>query len=111
MIRYIPILMVALGLLLLSTSFAAAKSSAVSTGIAEKVCLDISAAMAEPDQAGRCWKQLGIGLLIPGCQAYANLTSDRVSSLPDAGVSWPSLANVAPREDRMPPLDLPPPRA
>lgn len=111
MIRYIPILMVAFGLLLLSTSFAAANSPVVSTGVADEMCFVISAGVSEPDQASKCWKQLGAGLLIPGCKAYAELPSDRVSSLTDAGVSWPSLANVAPREDRIPPLDLPPPRA
>ena len=114
MIRYLPILMLVLGLLLVSTSFAAAQTGETMPGIEREMCVDIAdngAASLDEDWAERCWRQIGLGILVHSCQLVATLPDDcepleprfvRVGTPPDRFTF---------REGDPPVLDVPPPRA
>lgn len=111
MIRYLPILMVALGLLLVSTSFAAAQTSDPLRPAAQEVCDAAIELEADGQKLGRCWKQIGLGILINGCKVHAALVQDEDTERPLPSPCWPSLADPVGYEGPSPPLDLPPPKA
>lgn len=111
MIRYLPIVMLAFGLVLLSASFAAAAPAPAGVG-----AMCVEATTADPFETGqttsRCWKQLGTGLLVPGgCPAHATLVETAATSRPDATPRWPQLEPFLCGESQPPELDHPPPRA
>ncbi|RDE08924.1 hypothetical protein [Pelagibacterium lacus] len=111
MIRYLPIVMLAFGLVLLSASFAAAAPAPAGVGA---MCIDPTA--ADPFETGqktsRCWKQLGSGLLVPGgCPVHATLVETEATARPDTGPGWPHLEPFPVGESQPPELDHPPPRA
>lgn len=112
MIRYLPIVMVALGLLLVSTSFAAAQSDVGQPADPAAVCLDLAAhADSDGHEPGRCWKEIGLGILIAGCTVHAELPREDFTLAPRPAPCWPPLADPVPLDDPAPPLDIPPPRA
>lgn len=112
MIRYLPILMVALGLLLVSTSFAHAQTDAGGQADAGAICL-VSETHADLDdhKLGRCWKQMGLGILIAGCKVHAELPRDDFAVQPRPAPCWPPLTEPVLIDGPAPPLDIPPPKA
>lgn len=113
MIRYLPILMVALGLLLVSTSFAHAQSSVRAPVDAAAVCRVTadSQAAADSPKLGRCWKQMGLGILVAGCKVHAQLPHDEFSVAQRPEPCWPPLTDPVLLDGPVPLLDIPPPRA
>lgn len=114
MIRYLPILMVALGLLLVSTSFAAAQTDATLDAGNHEICLDpsvTSQAQLGEEKLGRCWKQAGLGILTYGCKVHAALPEAPCAVEQPHAPSWSPLTDPVSYEGPSPPLVLPPPRA
>jgi hypothetical protein len=115
MIRYLPILMLAFGLLLVSASFASARTPDAPRPDHAAVCVDVSAQSAslsaEPAKLGRCWKQMGLGILIPGCQVHAELARIDQPAIPDGDTFWPVPLNLMGNDGPPARLDIPPPRA
>ncbi|MAN78743.1 MAG: hypothetical protein CML24_16540 [Rhizobiales bacterium] len=115
MIRYLPILMLAFGLLLLSASFASAQTPGESFSKQNNFCADasarIDAGLAPTAKLGRCWKQMGLGILVPGCQLHAQLVSVPQPPIPDADRSWPAPMDLMAEDGPPPLLEIPPPQA
>jgi hypothetical protein len=112
--RYLPILLVALGLLLVSTSFAAAQTGAKIETTNGQVCLDASTTFSPQSEGGkihRCWKQLGLGILVNGCKTHIALPETAVAIGERPAPCWLFQTNPVPYEGPSPPLDLPPPKA
>ena len=115
MTRYLPILMLAFGLLLVSASFASARAPETLPVGVDALCLDASAKVAfdseAPEKLGRCWKQMGLGILVPGCQLHADLARVEQPPKPDAHNCWPAPMELVIDDDPPQLLDIPPPRA
>lgn len=112
MIRYLPILMVALGLLLVSTSFARAQTDAGVRTEPGAICL-VSETQTDLDghELGRCWKKIGLGILVAGCKMHAELPRDDFAVRPRPAPCWPPLVEPMLIDGPAPPLDIPPPKA
>lgn len=114
MTRYLPILMVALGLFLVSTSFAAARADRAAPSEPGAICLDISAGTqpdADGQKLGRCWKQIGLGFLIAGCTVHAELPPAEPVLEPQPAPCRPPLTDPVLLDGPPPSLDIPPSRA
>ncbi|WP_417579873.1 hypothetical protein [Pelagibacterium sp.] len=115
MIRYLPIIMLAFGLLLVSTSFASARTLDHLPVEQGQTC-EVKGAKAEagtsvPAKMTRCWKQFGLGILVPGCQFHAQLVRIDQPPVPEFSSSWPLPLDPTVNEGVAPLLDIPPPRA
>ncbi|AEQ50436.1 hypothetical protein SAMN05428936_101325 [Pelagibacterium halotolerans] len=115
MTRYLPILMLAFGLLLVSASFASARAPETLPADVDSFCLEASAKVAfgseAPEKLGRCWKQMGLGILVPGCQVHAHLARVEQPPKPDTQACWPTPRDIVVDDGPPPLLDIPPPRA
>lgn len=114
MIRFLPIVMVALGLLLVSTSFAAAQTGAAHEANTQEICLEPASASAfrlEDEKLGRCWKQIGLGILVHGCKLQVALPAEPCPMRQPPAPGWAPLIDPVVYEGPSPPLDIPPPRA
>ncbi|WP_421952874.1 hypothetical protein [Pelagibacterium sp.] len=115
MIRYLPILMLAFGLLLVSASFASARTPDDRPAEQNAFCYDASAEVAigldVAEKLGRCWKKMGLGILVSGCQFHADLVHLEQPPKPDAHSCWPVPIDLAIDDGPPPLLDIPPPRA
>lgn len=117
MTRFLPIAMLALGLVLLSTSFASAQTVDQHASDLATVCtLDMAGtaetAMEPPAEAlGRCWKKLGVSMIVPGCTVHAQMPAACTVEPPRTKPAWESAAPLIVLEGIAPPLALPPPRA
>jgi hypothetical protein len=115
MTRYLPFLMLAFGLLLLSATFASAQTPDEVRTDQASVCVDVSAqgvsSSVAPAKLGRCWKQMGLGIMVPGCQVHAALALVDQPAMPGSGTYWPTPLNLIGCEDPPARLDIPPPRA
>src|SRR5690606_32772307 len=109
-----PILMVALGLFLVSTSFAAARADNAARPDPGAICLDIATeAEVEADghRLGRCWKQMGPGILVAGCTVHAELPHTESVVEPQPAPCRPPMTDPVLLDGPPPSLDIPPPRA
>lgn len=119
MTRILPIIMLTIGLVLLSSSFATAATTEAGAEFSEQWCVledrataDIASSFDRPEpKLGRCWKELALGIVVPGCKVHLQL--------PQAWAVAPEQP-VAQRASMPPPmaltgiepvLDLPPPKA
>lgn len=114
MTRYLPILMLALGLFLVSASFASVRA-AEPMPAAIGFCAELSAEPATdreiPEKLGRCWKKMGLGTLIPGCHGHADIVRVEQPLVPDTLRCWPAPMDLVGDDGPPPLLDIPPPRA
>ena len=114
MTRYLPILMLALGLFLVSASFASVRA-AEPRPAATEFCAELSAQPAVdreiPEELGRCWKKMGLGALIPGCHGPADIVRVEQPFVPDTHGCWPAPMDLVVDDGPPPLLDIPPPRA
>lgn len=117
MTRYLPIAMLALGLVLLSTSFASAQAlDRHVPDLAQACALDMDEAVEtdiEPPAVslGRCWKKFGVNMAIPGCTVYAQLPASCSIEPPEALLKWDLALFATSGQGLSPPLALPPPKA
>lgn len=115
MFRYLPIVMLAFGLVLVSASFASAASLAAPASVDAQMCLaapaDPGTAQTGEPKAERCWKKIGLGLFIPGCEIYAQIPRSAAIDTATMVHGWPVVAALLIGEDAPPLLDFPPPRA
>lgn len=117
MTRFLPIAMLALGLILVSTSFASAQAvDRHAPDLVQNCALDMAEAtetVAEPpaEAFGRCWKKFGVNMAIPGCTVHAQLPSTCAIEPPRSGPNWEPTSVLIASEGLAPPLASPPPRA
>lgn len=114
MTRYLPIAMLALGLVLLSTSFASARTMEQPAPTLVQVCvLDMAETTLDtpPDSLGRCWKVFGMNMAIPGCSVYAQLPANCAIEPPQPDSGWDAALPLLASDGLSPPLALPPPKA
>ncbi|WP_404406228.1 hypothetical protein [Pelagibacterium halotolerans] len=69
MSRFLPIVLLATGLLLIFTSFASANPTANAGPVENAICEEVAAdARVEPSTPkAHCWKKIGLGKVLPSC--------------------------------------------
>lgn len=118
MTRFLPIVLLALGLFLAYTSFAAAQPVSGAPAGDGLVCVEhveAEASAAPAPKSGtklsRCWKHLSKGLLVRACQIDPGLAVEAVMALAPDAPEPPRLLVIVERSAAPPMLDLPPPKA
>lgn len=115
MIRLLPIILLALGLVLAFSSFTRAEASLSAAQNSELVCLEAGEAepaVAQPDRKPAvCWKKIRSGLLIIPCPPDPSLIAPLAAiAAPEAEYPCFESASHAAR-DVAPIMPLPPPKA
>lgn len=118
MTRILPIIMLTVGLVLLSSSFAAAATTDAGTQPLAQWCAledqpgETVAAIERPgSQLARCWKKLALGILVSGCDGHAQLARDLEVEPKPLRAYWAMTQPLIDLVGVEPLLDLPPPRA
>ncbi|SDG91546.1 hypothetical protein [Pelagibacterium luteolum] len=80
MTRILPIIMLTIGLVLLSSSFATAATTETHAMPLAQWCVlddqptDTASPLDRPElMLGRCWKELALGMVVPGCKVHGQI--------------------------------------
>lgn len=118
MTRFLPIVLLALGLFLAFTSFAAAHPISGEPAGDGLVCVEQATGEAHATLApksgtklSRCWKHLSKGMLVRACQIDPGLAVETILAPPPETPEPPRLLAINERSAAPPMLDLPPPKA
>ena len=115
MLRYLPIFVIALGLVLVSTSLAGAQTGLATSD--DAICHEMEGGEQAESvgnghaKSGRCWKSVGAGIVIPGCKVFAQTCAALAADFSADGSGWPPVVEPLVRPGLPPTLDLPPPKA